>query len=215
MAGLAYSCGRIRRRIVGERRIVDDQGDGGGRGCSGLSVEEMARQMGSHGIPTTQPDLNYAGRVVYAEAGVRDVNGKQMVAWVMANRWLYDNYHERKGGGRHFSWRGRRDLGGIVRNPGQFAPVNKILSRRARQYGCQDIVYEAFTKAVDSTAGDPTHGALYFYNPWHVWPRQWYPRFPIASDGVTHLFFGLPGDDGRWRNPVLPPHTAVPRRKRR
>ena len=205
-----YSCrGRSESRYV-RTDVIRDDGE-----RSGLSVGEMAQQMRGRGIPTAQADLDYAGKVIYAETGVRGVRGKQMVAWVMANRWLYDNYHERHGGGRRFSWHGRRDLGGIVQNPQQFAPANGISSRRARAYACQDIVYGVFTEAVGSTVNDPTHGALYFYNPWHVWLWRWYQRIPTASDGLTHLFFGPPRDDQRWRNPVLPPHTTVPRRKRR
>jgi hypothetical protein len=208
-----------------------------------LSVETMASRMTRHGVPTIPVELNYVARTVVSEAGGRGYDGMRMVAEVIVNRWLKDNYTEgdlirrhntQKLGPRPYSWGNRQTLYAIVRQPNQFATFGNVSSAQAYRLHAQDIVHEvAITAALstprfgrsefkrDYASEDTTNGSLYFYNRWHVWPwqwREWGFNFPAATDGLVHDFYRAKSDNlAWWYEPELPVRRSqlAPRSRRR
>ncbi len=182
----------------------------------GKSEGVMLRELSRAGIPITGEAFRYAAGVIHAEAGGEPREGKYAVAWVMANRWLHDNYWEERGAGRRFSTRERQDLGAIIQKPGDFARPRRLSKNREREG--ERILYEVLREAVVTTRKDPTRGALYFLQPtlhlrtlrfWE-WPRRWrdvgrsYAR--MTRKIGSHVFYTRAGDEGAWRSPPrLPP----------
>ena len=118
-------------------------------------------------IPYTEQDLRLLAQVVHAEAGTQPFVGQVAVAAVVINRMKAPGFP--------------KTIAQVIQEPGQFTSVtNGSIWQPA-----DSTAYLAAAAALKGW--DPTHGALYFYNPSLPF-NHWMNTLPITASIAGQLF---------------------------
>lgn len=152
----------------GPRQPGVTSGSGGAINLLTLTAESSIPVSRGEDEPTySQSDVDLLARVIYAEARGEDFEGQVAVGAVVLNR-LKDP---------HFP----KTIRGVIFQPGAFTSVadHQILLKP------DAMAYKAAEAAL--AGEDPTHGALYYYNP-RLATDHWIKSRPVVTQIGNHVF---------------------------
>ena len=125
---------------------------------------KMERRRIAFNMPSfTDEDYQSLLKIVQAEAGNNDLEGRMMVANVILNRVKSGNFPD--------------TVTGVVYSPGQFTPITNGAFASAK---VEDLTVEAVERALDGE--DNSQGALYFMNRNIAKTSSWF------DNNLTYLF---------------------------
>lgn len=146
------------RLRIGQRLIVKESNDGLSDESSDGSGEETA---------INQRDIGLLAKIIYAEARGENFEGQVAVGAVVLNRLRHPGFP--------------KTLAGVIYQPGAFTAINDNQIQLI-----PDVTAREAAKAAIN-GDDPTHGALFYYNP-SIAKDPWIRTRPVVKVIGNHTF---------------------------